>query len=76
VLFVLGPIALFKENLLRTFDRTVNKHVKYVLSNNITMNDVTITVKTTERFHRTRVDLLLNTWIKRVLNQVCRCNSC
>ena len=38
--------------------------------NDITISNVTITVKTTKRYHKTRVRLLLKTWMKRVLNQV------
>ena len=36
----------------------------------ITISDVTITLKTTKRFHEPRVGLLLKTWLKRTLNQV------
>ena len=32
--------------------------------------NVTITIKTTKTFHKTRVELLLKTWMKQVLNQV------
>ena len=32
--------------------------------------NVTITIKSTKKFHKTRVELLLKTWIKQVLNQV------
>ena len=35
-----------------------------------TINDVTITIKSTKRFHNNRVNLLLKTWMKKVLNQV------
>ena len=35
-----------------------------------TIDDVTITIKSTKRFHNKRVDFLVNTWMKKVLNQV------
>ena len=35
-----------------------------------TLEDVTITIKSTIEFHRNRIALLLRTWMKRVLNQV------
>ena len=35
-----------------------------------TIDDVTITTKSTKRFHNNRVNLLLKTWMKKVLNQV------
>ena len=35
-----------------------------------TINDVTITIKSTKRFHNNRVNLLLKTWMKKILNQV------
>ena len=41
-----------------------------VAKRGVTIDDVTITVKTTKRFHEPRVGLLLKTWMKRVLKQV------
>ena len=35
-----------------------------------TIDDVIITIKSTKRFHNNRVNLLLKTWMKKVLNQV------
>ena len=35
-----------------------------------TLEDVTITIKTSQKFHRNRIPLILRTWVKRVLNQV------
>ena len=38
--------------------------------------NITITIKTTKKFHKTRVELLLKTWIKKVLNQVWKSSIC
>ena len=38
--------------------------------NGITLDDITITIKTTKLFHEKRVSVLLRTWLKFALNQV------
>ena len=38
--------------------------------NAIKLDDLTITLKTTKRFHQKRISVLLRTWVKFVLNQV------
>ena len=48
-----------------SFTTTVTKRTK-----SVTIDDVTITIKTTGRYHETRLEQQLNTWIKRVLNAV------
>lgn len=37
----------------------------------ISADDIFIAVKTTKKFHRSRLDLLLDTWISRNMQQVC-----
>ena len=37
---------------------------------NVTLENITITVKTTGKFHKPRITILLETWIKQVTNQV------
>ena len=42
----------------------------------ITIDDITITVKSTKKYHKERIGTLLKTWMKRVINQVqINCNS-
>ena len=38
--------------------------------NAITLDDITITIKTTKRLHDKRISVLLRTWLKFALNQV------
>lgn len=38
----------------------------------ISADDIFIAVKTTKKFHRSRLDLLLDTWISRNMQQVCQ----
>jgi len=38
----------------------------------ISAEDIFIAVKTTKKFHRSRLDLLLDTWISRNMQQVCQ----
>ena len=49
---------------------TINDITTVVDKHEVTIEDITITVKTTKRFHKTRIEVLLKTWLKRVLNQV------
>lgn len=43
---------------------------KYKTEGNLTLGDVFIAVKTTRRFHQSRMELLLDTWISRAREQV------
>ena len=57
-----------EENFLKMFANV--KFSAEESKRNATIDDVTITVKTSKKFHEPRVGLLLKTWMKRVLKQV------
>ena len=52
------------------YNPTISNQSLFFNSNLSKIDQVTITIKTTGRFHRERLDLLLATWIKKVLKQV------
>ena len=52
------------------YNPTISNQSLFFNSNLNEIDQVTITIKTTGRFHRERLDLLLATWIKKVLKQV------
>ena len=56
----------------KTFSTELNKPTEATSAKNpmVTIDDVTITIKSSKKFHNNRVKLLLRTWVKRVLNQV------
>ena len=62
--------ASHEERKPKLFCNNINGSILDKRRNEITISDVTITVKTTKRFHETRVRLLLKTFMKRALNQV------
>lgn len=43
-----------------------------VNSTAVDLNDVFITIKTTKKFHHSRLDLLLSTWFRIAKDQVCK----
>lgn len=43
---------------------------EYGTEGNLTLGDIFIAVKTTKRFHQSRMELLLDTWISRAREQV------
>ena len=67
--FYLMP-ACHEERKPKRFCDNINRGIVDKRHNDITISNVTITVKTTKRYHETRVRLLLKTWIKKALNQV------
>lgn len=51
-------------------DLQVHSLNKYKTEGNLTLGDVFVAVKTTKRFHQSRMELLLDTWISRAREQV------
>lgn len=51
-------------------DLQVHSLDKYKTEGNLTLGDVFIAVKTTKKFHQSRMELLLDTWISRAREQV------
>lgn len=50
-------------------DLQVHSLDKYKTEGNLTLGDVFVAVKTTKRFHQSRMELLLDTWISRAREQ-------
>ena len=70
--FCIASLVLFStQHLKTTLNGISNTHsVDEKQSDDVAIDDVTITIKTTQRFHESRIELLLKTWMKRVVNQV------
>ena len=66
-------IVKFDKFMSKSIPKKVKKFGKKPLPSSSmrrSVANVTITIKSTKKFHKTRVELLLKTWIKQVLNQV------
>ena len=61
-----GAISIYKNDF--------GGKTRYKKHDDITIDDVTITIKSTKKFHKNRIQLLLKTWMKSVLNQVSCCS--
>lgn len=54
----------------RQKDPQVHRPEEYRTEGSLTPEDIFIAVKTTKRFHQSRMELLLDTWISRIREQV------
>uniref|UniRef100_A0A672TQ73 Fringe-like glycosyltransferase domain-containing protein n=1 Tax=Strigops habroptila TaxID=2489341 RepID=A0A672TQ73_STRHB len=71
----LSGAAVFLVSVALLSMRHLHPLEEYRTEGSLTLEDIFIAVKTTKRFHQSRMELLLDTWISRAREQV-RCPHC